>query len=297
MPRVNKLLRQALKALGLLAVLMFPLDFIILASLRPLLVNFAPLPHFLERLLVVVGIHFLVYSILLVLFLIKLFSWTRSSETFNWKFPLYLLSSLTGLALVAGNIALLGDIGNQYEHHLPQPEWVVLYLVLAVQMIIGLIVNVVVWRERMDRSLVIQLDSKGFFLTHVAGMFCGLAGLFLTFLRFFFNTPLWMVEIHQHFLIYYLVGLYFLVTLSWLGSSFLRGSGRLLDERQRRDFCRSALLTLTGSLIVMSVIYHLSLGQLGGLLNVLWFSLLIFLNLFFFSLFNTLFYLCGERLG
>ena len=192
-------------------------------------------------------------------------------------------SVLTAI-FVFGDVVLLGDIGKQYEHGLSQPEWSVLYAVMAFQLlaIVGLLYAVLHTLRNGKGAATVSKDGTVYLLAQVVGVICGGMGLALTMLNFFYPRPLWMVQAQIVPTLVVMLIPYALIVVLWVFVK-LREGGEWLDEKQRQDVGAASFATLLAGAAVMALLYLLRSGDLQGMVSVLWLPLYAFLTLLSFS--------------
>jgi hypothetical protein len=233
----------------------------------------------------------IVLLLALAFYLISLYRIVRActkAQSVSLSHLLLMAAGVLSLLAIFGDVTLLSDIGNQYEHGLSQPEWGVLYLSMAFQLltIVALIYANLTMFGREDQAGSVARDGNAFLLAQYVGAICGLLGLFLMSLRFFFPTPLWMVKAHTTAATIILLIPYGLIVVYWVVVKLREHTGEWYDEKQFHDIGASSFLTLASSIFVMSILFILNYDTLNGLLSVLWFPFYAFLVLFLFSAFN-----------
>ena len=191
------------------------------------------------------------------------------------------------LFFVFADVALLGDIGKQYEHGLSQPEWGILYAVMAFQLmaIVGLIYAVLFTVPDGRAIPVAARDHIVYVLAQVVGVVCGGVGLALTLLNFAYPRPLWTVQVQIVPTVVVLLIPYGLAFLVWVAVK-LREGGEWFDEKQRQDVGAAAFATMIAGVIGLAILYGASLDDLQGMVSVLWFPVNVFLVLLSFSAVN-----------
>ena len=135
MQRTNSLVAYTTAALGVAAVVALIAAYAVFEALRPKMVHFEPLTSAEEGLVNYVGIGLI---LALVFCLLAVFQIVRYSTRLQRLSPFHLLALAGGVLtalFIFADIALLGDIGKQYESGLAQPEWAILYLVIGFQVV------------------------------------------------------------------------------------------------------------------------------------------------------------------
>lgn len=284
----NSLLRHITTALGFISSLWFIGNYFIFELLRPKMIRFATISAFEEGLMNYVGIGWLLMTIFLIISFYRIAIFLKN-QTLISRFYIFLLTAtVISILFIFGDLALINDIGKQYEHGLSQPEWLVLYPFTAFQFITGLVLtytNYFLLREKGKKKFVVK-DSNIFSLVNFVGALCGFFGLSLVSLNFLFPRPLWMIKYHVIATSIFSLVPYILIISYWFFIKFQEKSRQLYDEKQIQDIGLSSLITLVLSIAIMSLVFLLNFNSLGGVVSVIWLPLYAFLVLFLFSAAN-----------
>ncbi|MFC1727252.1 hypothetical protein ACFL0Y_01890 [Patescibacteria group bacterium] len=276
---------------GLSSTTGFIVSFFILESLRPTMIRFQPLALNQKSSINFFGITlvtFLTFCLMVFYHLVKHF---KNAKKISLFYLSLLLINVLSLLFIFSDLALISDIGKQYEHRLAQPEWLVLYLVMTGQLISALILT---WANHFRLGKQKQLgqiakDSNIFIIAQYVGVICGLMGLAFTSLNFLFPRPLWMIKLHVSMTAVFLLAPYLLIVGCWFMIKIKEKPKGWYDEKQIQDIGHSSLLTVALSVAVMGLIYFLNFNQPEGILSVIWFPFYLFLVLLLFSLGNLYF--------
>lgn len=131
----DKILKLATTLFGLISLIGLIVGFFFFETLRPKMVRFEPVPANIEYLINYVGIGLLSIAIFHLFSFFRLFVYLKNINKISF-FPISLLiGNVLSFLFVFGNLALLNDIGRQYKYRLLQPEWTVLYMLMAFQFI------------------------------------------------------------------------------------------------------------------------------------------------------------------
>jgi hypothetical protein len=284
----NNLAGYTTAALGVAAAAALLIAYAIFEALRPKMIRFEPLTASEEGLVNYVGIGLLLALLFCLLAVYRIIRFSARAQRLSLFHLLALAGGVLALLFIFGDIALLGDIGNQYEEGLAQPEWTVLYMVMAFQLvaIAGLVYAILFTLRNGDQAGPVARDSSVYLIVQFAGVICGLVGLALTVLNFFFPRPLWMVQAQIIPTLIVVLAPYALIAIFWAAVKLRERSGEWFDEKQRQDIGASSFLALALGAAGMGLFYFLSLDDLSGMVSVLWFPFYAFLSLLVFSASN-----------
>jgi hypothetical protein len=288
MKRLKNWLGYLTPILGFASSLSFIVAYFIFETLRPKMVRFQTLTAAEENLMNFVGIGLLLFLAFCLLSLWQLVRYLKNAQEISLSSLLLLAPGVLGLLLIFGDIALLNDIGKQYRYGLSQPEWLVLYIVMAFQFVSALVLtyaNLFKLKEEVQVKHIAR-DSNIFMVSQYIGLICGSMGLAFISLNFFFPRSLWMMKIHTVMTTIVLLIPYLLIVTYWFIVKLQEKPKEWYDEKQVQDVGRSSLLTLILSTVVMSFLFFLNYNHLSGVVSVLWFQFYAFLVLSLFSLSN-----------
>ena len=287
MRSMNNLAGYATAALGVAAAAGLLLAYAMFEALRPKMVDFEPLTASEEGLVNYVGIALMLVLIFCLLALFRIARAAIRSQRLSALHLTVIAGGVLAILFVFSDVVLVGDIGKQYAAGLAQPEWTVLYVVMAFQLVaIGALIFAILFSERSGgETSPVARDSSIYLLGQYVGVICGLVGLALTVLNFRFPRPLWMVQAQIIPTLVAILVPYALVVAFWLVIK-LREGGEWFDEKQRQDVGATSFLALVMSMAGMGLLYFLSLDSLQGMVSVLWFPFYAFLALLIFSASN-----------
>ena len=139
-----------------------------------------------------------------------------------------------------------------------------------------------------DQVKHVAKDSNIFLIVQYVGLVCGLVGLSLFSLGFFFSRA-WNLDAHVTISSIVLLMPYTLAVTYWFITKFQEKDRQWYDEKQLQDVGKSAFLTLTASVFFMTGLFIVNYKNLSGVISILWLPLYLFLVLFLFSLGNLYF--------
>jgi hypothetical protein len=286
----QKTLRGLSIVLGFAAIAFFIFTFFLFLRLQPKMTAFEPISAAAETGLTAVGVGLLGFLVFCLLSLLQLAAAIRRAEKLG-AWPLILvIGCVAALLLVFADFALLGDIHKQYLHGLSQPEWALVYPITGFQFAVALVLTFLHLSGFFRRKGAARAarDSNIFLSIQYVGLICGLMGLSMAGLAFFFPRG-WQPFLHTVITTILLLFPY-LLALGYWGTVKLREKGReWLDEKQRQDVGRASFLTLVVVSTLMIILFAASFQNLTGVVRLVWLPLYLFAALFIFSL-GTLYY-------
>lgn len=290
MTKKNKLVKVLSIVLGLASTAFFAFDYFLFSKLRPRMVHFEAISPAEEGLMNWVGVGLLLFLAFCLLSLLQIASYLKNAKKIT-LFSLFLVGSgVLSLLFIFSDIALLNDIGKQYKHGLAQPEWLMLYPIMAFQFITAIVFTYfhLFGFKKENQVEQVARDSNIFLIVQYVGIICGLMGLSLSSLGFLFPRA-WSLSIHTTITSIILLIPYVLVVAYWFLVKLQEKTRQWYDEKQIQDIGKSALLTLTISVLLMTVLFVVNYNRLNGVISILWLPLYLFSVLFLFSLGNLYF--------
>jgi len=288
MKKIN--LRTVNVGLGVLSIAAFFYSFVILLILKPKMVVFEPLDHIQSSLMTGVGFSLLFILVFYLLSLLQIIKFAKHVKQIQ-PFPLFLMiSGVLALIFVFSDIALLNDINKQFRHGLSQPEWTLLFPIMAIQFVIAMVFT----RAHMTGYLtrkevgVVARDSNIFMIVQYVGVISGVLGLALSFLGFAFPRG-WRLTIHTIMGGLVLIFPYALAISVWIVTKLREKDRQWVDEKQLQDMGRSALLTLVANSLFMVILFLINIQNLDGIIRLQWLPLHLFSQMTLFSLGNLYF--------
>jgi hypothetical protein len=275
--------------LGLASIGLLTACFFLFETLRPSMVELIPMTSSELNSFNWAGICLVV---LFLFFCSSLFLLVKSLKWMDKVRPSHYLligSMVVTFLMVFADFALLGDIVKQYKHGLAQPEWCLVYPIMAFQLLtVGMTLWFLLYRLRKPKMKVpIRIDSNVILAVHFIGVICGLMGLGLVSLGFFIPRG-WSFPVHTLLSSAILLVPYLLLIGYWILLKLHDEKGQFFDEKQWQDLGRSALLTLAVCTILMTALFFANIKNLNGMLSQLWLPLYLFSTLFTFSIGNLL---------
>ena len=174
--KLEKTVKKMTTLLGMASATGFAVSFILLESLRPKMVRFRPISSFEESLINFFGVTLLVFLAFSLMAFYRLIKHLKNAKTIRLFYLFLLALNSVSFILIFGDIALISDIGKQYRYHLSQPEWLVLYPIMAGQAFSALLLA---WANhcRLDKEKqekYVAKDSNIFLIAQYVGVICGL---------------------------------------------------------------------------------------------------------------------------
>jgi hypothetical protein len=290
MTKIDKLLKKISIVLGLASLAFFVFDYFVFSKLRPKMVRFEAISSTEESLVNWVGVGLLLFLIFCLLSLFRLFKYLKNAKDITLSSLLLVAAGVLSFLFVFSDVALLGDIGKQYMHGLAQPEWSLLYPILAFQLMTTVIFTCfhLVGFKQEGQVKQIARDSNVFLVVQYVGIICGLMGLAFSCLGFLYPRA-WSLQVHSTMTSVILLGPYALAVIYWLITKLQEKHRQWYDEKQVQDVGKSAFLTVVASVIFMAILFITNYNNLRGVVSILWLPLYLFLVLFLFSLGNLYF--------
>jgi len=287
----NKQARQVLNIIyGFLSIAIFGFILYTLYRLRPKMLIFEELTPLDNALLTGVG-----FGLLLIIGFYLLSMWQFSSyikQAVQIKpLPLALIIfGVLSLLFVFSDIALLSDIHKQYRHGLAQPEWTMVFPIIAFQFIITVIFLYIhiSGRYAVKHADHPTRDINVFLILQYVGIISGLMGLGLASMGFFISSG-WNLITHSILAGIVILLPYGLALFYWLATKFQEKDRQWFDEKQSQDIGKSASMTLLANTILLIILFISNFKHLNGIISMLWLPIYLFSTLFLFSLGNIYF--------
>ena len=290
MNKFDRVLRTVNSILGILSIGIFTYALVVLIRLQPIMVAYNPISSLQENLLTGVGLGLVLILGFFLLSLLQIARVLRDADRLR-LFPLILI--ILGVICVLflfSDYALLGDIHNQYQLGLDQPEWCLVFPIMGLQFLYTIVLSYLHLSGfflKMSRKYVAR-DINIFLVAQVVGVICGLMGLGLTSLGFFFPRA-WSLPVHTIMGGLTLIFPYALVVLYWGVLKLREKDHQWWDEKQAQDVGKSAVVTLALDTVLMLALFAANLQNLGGVVRLLWLPLYLFGTITFFSVGNLVF--------
>ena len=290
MNKFDRVLRTVNSILGILSIGIFTYALVVLIRLQPIMVAYNPISSLQENLLTGVGLGLVLILGFFLLSLLQIARVLRDADRLR-LFPLILI--ILGVICVLflfSDYALLGDIHNQYQLGLDQPEWCLVFPIMGLQFLYTIVLSYLHLSGfflKMSRKYVAR-DINIFLVAQVVGVICGLMGLGLTSLGFFFPRA-WSLPVHTIMGGLTLIFPYVLAVLYWGILKLREKDHQWWDEKQAQDVGKSAVVTLALDTVLMLALFAANLQNLGGVVRLLWLPLYLFGTITFFSVGNLVF--------
>jgi hypothetical protein len=288
--KVNRLLKNTSITLGLASIALFVFNYYVFSILRPLMVALEPISSSKENLLTWVGVGLLLFLAFNLLSLYRLVRHLRKAKKISVLSLLLLVCGILSFLFVFSDVALLSDIGKQYRYNLAQPEWLLVYIIMGFQLIVAAVftyLHLFGFRQEQQIEHVVR-DNNIFLVSQYVGLVCGLMGISLFSLGFFYSNS-WNLDMHVTITSILLLSPYALALVYWLVTKLQEKNRQWYDEKQVLDVGRSAFLTLISSVIIMTLLFVFNYNNLEGIIRLIWLPLYLFSTLFIFSISNLYF--------
>ena len=288
MSRTLKALHYASLSLGLLTTVGVVLNLIIFSILFPQVTQLMEYQPRWETYGIVAAINIIILAFFQLLSVITLLAHLIIHKRTSTLVILAIVTGILSGIMILGDIALLSDIGSQYEvgWHTIQ-EWTVLFISYGlhiISLVFGLIVLIRNLNQTETSGEMPLKDEVLIRSMQSSGVICGTIGLVGVVAGMASNLDLWMMERVVIILSLITISPYLITLLIWLFRRHLSNVDPKLDERQSQDLSTAGFRTLIVSLLVALMYFGLQLSSLAREgWQVLWFPLLVFLSLTLFS--------------
>ena len=295
MKRFDRILRTLNSILGILSIGIFLIAFIFLLRIRPVMVTLTPITSLQQNTLTGVGLGLLVILGYFLLSLLQIIRAVRSAEKLRVLPLVLIILGVICVLFVFSDVALLKDINHQYQDGLAQPEWSLLFPIMGLQFLVAAVLTYLhlTGYFLQGHTQRVARDINIFLVVQVVGVICGLMGLALTSLGFFYPRA-WSLPVHTIMGGLTLIFPYVLAVLYWMFLKLREKDRQWWDEKQSQDVGKSALLTLALDTVLMLVLFAANLQNLDGVVRLLWLPLYLFGTITFFSVGNLVF---SNRVG
>ena len=278
------------RVLGILSVVFFVYFLIILPMLQVKMVRFESLTAVEEAMITSLGVGLLVFLAFYLLLLLQIILYIKHAEKISVFSLALIIASVLCILFVFADWALLSDIHKQYLHQLSQPEWSLIYPILAVQLLLTLLFLYLHFANFFSQRDIPEVarDSNAFLLVQYVGVLTGFLGLLNQGLGLFISRG-WNFVIHTLLGSLVLLFPYIVVLFYWAVTKLKETDRTWFDEKQQMDLGRSAIFALIFDIVLMGLIYFLNINQLDGIIRLIWFPLHLFSIIASFSLGNLYF--------
>ncbi len=293
MAKLDRYLRTLNSILRILTIVVFLYALFLFVNLQPKMVAFEPLTGLEENLMKGVGLGLILILGYFLLSLFQIVSAVRDTERLSVLPLILILLGVVCVLLVFSDVALLNDINKQYKHGLNQPEWTLLFPIMGFQFLFALVLAYLHLSGYFLHNQPGQVvrDINIFLVVQYVGVVCGLMGLGLSSLGFFFPGA-WSLPTHTIMGGLTLIFPYGLAVLYW-GVTKLREKDRIWwDEKQYQDVGLSAMVTLVLDTVLMLCLFIFGIQDLDGVVRMLWLPFYLFGTITFFSVGNL--YFCNR---
>jgi len=287
---MDRFLKWAGILIGIAPLGFFVFDLLFFQDLRPRMVAFEPVTAIDENKIIWTGVGLLLYLGCCSVSLLRMVNYLRRAKKVNFIYLASILAGAVAFLFVFADISLLSDIGKQHSYGFPQPEWSLIYPIMAYQFIVGASFILIHFFGFSPDNLLdaVVFDTNIYLIAQYVGLLCGFMGLTTAALGYIFPGA-WNPNIHTVITLILLPLPYCLVTAYWLMTKLKDKTPGLFDEKQQLDVGRSAFWTLVLDVVIMSGLFVLNLKNLGGVTSVNWLPIFLFSSLLIFSFGNLYF--------
>ncbi len=265
-------------------------NFMVFEHIRPLTLRFEKLGADVDRLMIPVGIGFIVIFVFHLCSILNLALQLKFYKNPSIIRAFAVFAGVLSVLLLIGNLGLLSDIGKESELGWDTSgEWIFLYInhflhAGFIVLMFGLILsNLQILKKNLPSESVIK-DEVVFITAQHIGVFCGILGFVSLVAYLISGLPFWIVKkavLPTSIIIvlpYFYVVFYYLIFI-------IRGSiCDWYDEKQFQDIAKASLITLIVSFPIMALIYMSKYPDLTeNYVAYFWFPFYLFLTILTFS--------------
>ena len=196
MQNTTRFVNRGTAILGIIAAVALLLSYAPLEFLRPKMVAFEPLTPSEEEMFSFLGVALLLTLAFCLLAIALLVRYIWTSQRLSLFHLIAIAGGVFAPLFILADIALISDIGRQYQLGLAQPEWTMLYLVVGAQFIAiaCLLYAVVFTMGGSERTPIVTRDGSLFLIVHYVGALCGMLGFTFVLVNFLYPRPAWTIQ-------------------------------------------------------------------------------------------------------
>jgi hypothetical protein len=290
-------MKKALKLTGIISIVLGFVSFCFLINnfmifeyVRPLTFRFEKLGSDVDRLMIFVGIGFIVNFIFHVCSIFNLALQLKFFKSPNLIRAFSVFVGVLSTLLLVGNLGLLSDIGKESQLGLnTSGEWIFLYInhflhAGFIMIMFGLVISSF---QILKKNLPVESavkDEVVFITAQYIGVFCGILGFISLAAYLISGLPFWIVKKAVLPTSVIIVMPYCFIVSYWLIFKLKDKILEWYDEKQFQDIAKASLVTLTVSFSAMSLMYMLKYPNLSeNYVTYFWFPFYLFLTLSIFS--------------
>jgi len=240
-----------------------------------------------EKMMIGVGITLIALIIYHLISLVQILLFFHHSKNTNMIYSFAFVLGTISLMFIPGNVALLSDIGKQYQYGLSTPEWKILYFVHFCHFlftVISLFLSKSIFSTfEMKNKIKAIKDEVTFTTAQYTGLLCGIIGLIHLALLFILDIKLKYIPAISNVFGLILISPYCFIVLLWLISKWKQKISDWYDEKQIHDLSFAALFTICLNSALFFALFIASFFIQSEITEKIWFPFYLFFTLTSFS--------------
>jgi hypothetical protein len=265
-------------------------NFMVFEYVRPVTMRFEKLGADIDRLMITVGIGFVIVFIFHLSSILNLALQLKFFKSPNLFRSFSIFAGILSVLLLVGNLGLLSDIGKESQLGWDTSgEWIFLYInhVLHagfIMLMFGLIISSFQVLKKNIEFESAARDEAVFVTAQYIGIFCGILGFISLAAYLISGLPFWIVKKAVLPSSIIIVMPYCSIVAYWLIFKLKDKIVDWYDEKQFQDIAKASLITLIISFLSMTLIYMNKYPDLEeNYVTYFWFPFYLFLTILTFS--------------
>jgi hypothetical protein len=290
-------MKKALKVTGLISIILGFISFCFLINnfmvfeyVRPITMRFVKLGADVDRVMISVGVGFIVIFIFHLFSILNLGLQLKFFKSPNLLRAFSIFAGILSILLLVGNLGLLSDISKESQLGLDTSgEWIFLYINHIIHagfiiLMFGLIVSYLQVLKKNIRFESAVKDEVVFVTAQYIGILCGTLGLISLAAYLISGLPFWIVKKAVVPTSIIIIMPYCFIVAYWLIFKLKEKIVNWYDEKQFQDIAIASLITLIVSFLAMTLIYMIKYPDLSeNYASYFWFPFYLFIILLTFS--------------
>jgi hypothetical protein len=288
MNNMLKRLRVASFSLGIIAACGLAYDLVLFAYLRPRVLHFEALSDQVEVLGLLTGLSLILIGLFHLFTVVTLLLQITVGKSTSFLKVLAGVIGVISALLLFSDLAMLQDIGNQYEMHWDTAsEWTILFINHSLHVLFTFLAFLALSQKHKIGEPTGEAPVKDevlFSTVHLTGLLCGGIGSIAVVLVLLAPLPVGIAQAISAPVGLLILLPYLLALGTWLILKYKERTTGWFDEKQLQDISRAGLWTLVLTIPVMSVFGILQrMSGPGSPWDFIWFPAYIFLSMLIFS--------------
>lgn len=265
-------------------------NFMVFEYVRPITMRFEKLEPDIDRLMMTIGVGFIVIFIFHLSSILNLALQLKFFKSPNLFRAFSIFAGILSVILLVGNLGLLSDIGKESQLGWDTSgEWIFLYInhvlhASFIMLMFGLIISSFQVLKKNIEFESAARDEVVFITAQYIGIFCGVLGFISLAAYLASGLPFWIVKKAVVPTSAIIVMPYCFIVFYWLIFKLKDKIVNWYDEKQFQDIAKASLVTLIVSFPSMSLLYMLKYPNLSeNYVTYFWFPFYLFVTLLSFS--------------